>query len=325
MPVPFHARAAVVPIAVIIICSATASTGGQQTAPTVPAPPPRGRSTAPPPKPGPCPLPILAALPADADTTFFASTGVPHGTVEQATYKSPTGESRRLHVYLPPDYQKNASARYPVLYLNHGGGDDDAKWSSVDASGGHAQHILDNLIAAGTARPMIVVMPNTRACASPNASAPGADDKCTEEYLRGIIPFVDGRYRTKPARESRALAGLSMGGFVVMNTGLPHLETFSELYVYSSGYFTEQQPVFETNYQTLFKDPKTNDLLRVPFYLAAGETDIALRNAQAVLSVINKYGVRNFWVMSSGGHTWQNWRRYLHQSAQLMFPVCPAQ
>ncbi len=131
---------------------------------------------------------------------------------------------------------------------------------------------------------------------------------------------MESHYRARPGRENRALAGLSMGGFVVMNTGLPHLDTFSELYVYSSGYFGEQQQAFEDNFRELFQDPKTNDLFRVPFYMAAGETDIALRNAQKTLSVINKYGVRNFWVLSSGGHEWANWRRYLHQTAQIMFP-----
>jgi enterochelin esterase-like enzyme len=107
-----------------------------------------------------------------------------------------------------------------------------------------------------------------------------------------------------------------------MNTGLPHLDTFSELYVYSSGYFPDQLKAFEDNYAATFRDPKTNDLFRVPFYMAAGETDIALRNGQASLAVINKYGIRNFWVLSSGGHEWMNWRRYLYQTAQIMFPAC---
>jgi enterochelin esterase family protein len=78
--------------------------------------------------------------------------------------------------------------------------------------------------------------------------------------------------------------------------------------------------VFEDNFQKLFKDPKTNDLFRVPFYMAAGETDIALLNAQKVVSIVNKYGLRNFRVLSSGGHEWANWRRYLYQTAQIMFP-----
>ncbi len=272
------------------------------------------------PKAGVCPLPILPALPAFSDTAFFAKTDVLHGKVEQATYKNYAGQDKRMHVYLPPDYERNADARYPVLYLNHGGGDDDSKWSS---GGGNANLILDNLIAAGKARPMIVVMPTTRGCASATPSAPGKDDACTEEYLKDIIPYIDSHYRTKASREYRALAGLSMGGFVVMHTGLPHLDTFSELYVYSSGHTSaEALKQFDENFAPMLKDPKTNDLFRVPYYMAAGETDIALNNGQKVMALFNQYGVRNFWVLSSGGHEWPNWRRYLNQTAQIMFPDC---
>jgi enterochelin esterase-like enzyme len=274
------------------------------------------------PKAGVCPLPILPALPAYTETAFFAKTDVPHGKVEQVTYKNYAGVDKRMHVYLPPDYDRNA--RYPVLYLNHGGGDDDSKWSSDDPKrGGNAQFILDNLLAAGKAKPMLIVMPNTSACASYNPSAPGKDDACTQEYLTDIIPYVDSHYRTKASRENRALAGLSMGGFVVLHTGLPHLDTFSELYVYSSGHISaESLKQFDDNFGSLLKDPHTNDLFRVPFYMAAGETDIALNNGQKDLALLNQYGVRNFWVLSTGGHEWPNWRRYLYQTAQIMFPNC---
>ena len=249
---------------------------------------------------------------------------MPHGKVEQATYQNYAGRDKRMHVYLPPGYEKDEKTRYPVLYLNHGGGDDDSKWTDAGRDGGHAQFILDNLVAAGKAKPMIVVMPDTRGIASPNPPKPGEDDAVTQEYLKDIIPYVEKHYRAKTGRESRALAGLSMGGFVVMNTGLSHLDTFGELYVYSSGYFPDRIPAFEENFKSVLSDPKTNEeLLRVPLYMAQGETDIALRNAQNTASVINKYGVRNFWVLSSGGHEWANWRRYLHQTAQIMFPDGP--
>jgi enterochelin esterase-like enzyme len=274
------------------------------------------------PKAGVCPLPILPALPAYAETAFFAKTDVPHGKVEQASYKNYAGVDKRMHVYLPPDYAGNA--RYPVLYLNHGGGGDDSNWSSDEPKrGGNAQFILDNLLAAGKAKPMLIVMPNTSACASYTPSAPGKDDACTQEYLKDIIPYVDSHYRTRASRENRALAGLSMGGFVVLHTGLPHLDTFSELYVYSSGHVTEESlKQFDENFRPMLKDPKTNDLFRVPFYMAAGETDIALNNGQKDLALLNQYGVRNFWVLSTGGHEWANWRRYLYQTSQIMFPEC---
>ena len=288
------------------------------------APPgPSGRPPMrPAPKAGVCPLPILPALPTLTDAAFFAKVDVPHGKVEQATYKNYAGVDKRMHIYLPPDYAGNA--RYPVLYLNHGGGGDDSNWSSDDPKrGGNAQFILDNLLAAGKAKPMIVVMPNTHGCASATPSAPGKDDACTQEYLKDIIPYVDSHYRTKASRENRALAGLSMGGFVVLHTGLPHLDTFSELYVYSSGHINPQDlKQFDENFAGLLKDPKTNDLFRVPFYMAAGETDIALNNGQRDLALFNQYGVRNFWVLSTGGHEWANWRRYLYQTAQIMFPDC---
>ncbi|WP_435016168.1 alpha/beta hydrolase [Tundrisphaera sp. TA3] len=279
------------------------------------------RGPRPVPKPGPTPLPILPALPTLDDPSFYAEANVPHGKVERATYRNHEGKEKRMHVYLPPGYEADADARYPVLYLNHGGGEDDAKWTSTARQGGHAQFILDNLIAAGKAKPMIVVMPNTGGIASPNPPKPGEDDACSLEFLKGIIPHVESHYRAKPGRENRALAGLSMGGFVVMNTGLAHLDTFGELYVYSSGYFPDRVAAFEENFEAVLDDPRTNEeLLRVPFYMAQGETDIALKNGQAVMAVINKHGVRNFWVLSTGGHEWANWRRYLHQTAQVMFP-----
>ena len=276
------------------------------------------------PKAGICPLPILPALPAYTDVAFFAKADVPHGKLEQATYKNYAGVDKRMHVYFPPDYGSSAGTRYPVLYLNHGGGGDDSNWTSENVKGGgSAQLIVDNLIAANKAKPMIIAMPNTSACANYIPSAPGKDDACTQEYLKDIIPYVDSHYRTKAGRENRALAGLSMGGFVVLHTGLPHLDTFSELYVYSSGHINaEDAKHFDENFAALLKDPKTNDLFRVPFYMAAGETDIALNNGQRDLALFNQYGVRNFWVLSTGGHEWANWRRYLYQTAQIMFPDC---
>jgi len=252
------------------------------------------------------------------DQEFYAVKDVPHGQLRQDMYFSKsTNAVRRCFVYTPPDYEKDSSKRYPVLYLQHGAGEDETGWGSQ----GHAGLIMDNLIAAGKAKPMIIVMPNTRGIASADSPAPGKDDACTQEYLKDIIPYVEKHYRAKPGRENRALAGLSMGGFVVLNTGLSHLDTFAELYVYSSGYFPEKVQAFEENFKQVLSDPRTNEeLLRVPIYMAQGETDIALRNGQNTWAVINRHGLRNFWVLSSGGHEWRNWRRYLHQTAQIMFP-----
>lgn len=276
------------------------------------------------PEKGVCPLPILPALPAYSESDFYTNKNVPHGKVEQVTYNNPEGEEKRMHVYLPPDYDKYINTRYPVLYLNHGGGDDDSRWTLEDQrQGGYANLILDNLIAAGKAKPMIIVMPNTRGIATATPPDPGTDDACSQEYIKCIIPYIDSHYRTKASRENRAIAGLSMGGFVVLHTGLPHLDVFSEIYIYSSGHISaESLTQFEDNFQELLKDEGTNKLFRVPLYMAAGETDIALYNSMKDLAIFNRYGIRNFWVLSDGGHEWPNWRRYLYQTAQIMFPDC---
>ncbi len=270
---------------------------------------------------GPYPLPILAALPKRDDNSFYTVRDVPHGTVETTNYMDVSGKEKRMHVYLPPGYQEGTET-YPVLYLNHGGGDDDSRWSATDANGGHAHVILDNLIAAKLAKPMIVVMPNTRGLAAFQAPKFSEPDACAKEYLECILPHVEKTYRVRSDRDSRALAGLSMGGFVVLNTGIPNLDKFSELYVYSSGYLEdEHRQKMKENFAELLNNPEANKKFNVPLYFAAGETDIALNNSFKTMSIFNSAGVRTFSVLSDGGHDWSNWRRYLWQTAQIMFPA----
>jgi enterochelin esterase family protein len=287
-------------------------------APTGGSPPNSGIYSVPPPA---HPIVILPALPAPDDTTFYAERDVPHGKVEIVHYKTSAGAEKQLHVYLPPGYDASGDVRYPVLYLNHGGGENDSHWTATNPkSGGFANLILDNLIAAGKARPMIIVMPNTSKLVTGTPPKLGEDDACTREYLQDILPYVDSHYRTRPSRESRAIAGLSMGGFVTLNTGLTHLETFGELYVFSSGYWPDMLTIFKANIEPLLSQPDINDRFRMPIYFAAGETDIAYLNSMKTLAVFNEHGIRNFSVLSSNGHEWLNWRRYLYQTAQIMFP-----
>ncbi|MEZ5323464.1 MAG: alpha/beta hydrolase-fold protein [Verrucomicrobiales bacterium] len=262
------------------------------------------------------PIPILPALPEPDDTSFYSEKDVPHGKVEVVHYKTAAGIEKRMHMYLPPGYDANEDQRYPVLYLNHGGGENDSHWTVS----GFTHNILDNLIADGKARAMIVAMPNTGGVVSGKPPKPGEDDACTQEYLSDILPFVDSHYRTLTNRESRAVAGLSMGGFVTLNTGLTHLETFGELYVFSSGYWPDMLPAFRENIQALLSDPEINEKFAMPIYFGVGETDIAYLNSMKTLAVFNEHGIRNFSVLSSHGHEWLNWRRYLYQTAQIMFP-----
>lgn len=284
-------------------------------APAAPPPPPKDAGLYVAPRPA-HPVPLLPALPPRDDTAFYAERNVPHGRVEVVTYRTAAGKEKPLHVYLPPDYDTATDRRYPVLYLNHGGGENDGHWTAS----GFAHRILDNLIADGKARPMIIVMPATGDVVSGNPPLPGEDDACTREYLHDLLPFVDARYRTRADRTGRAVAGLSMGGFVVLNTGLTHLETFGELYVFSSGYWPAQLKQFRERIEPLLSDPAINDRFRMPIYFGVGETDIAYLNSMKTLAVFAEHGVRNFSVLSSDGHEWRNWRRYLWQTAQIMFP-----
>ena len=279
----------------------------------LPSPAEGGMYVAPPPA---RPISLLPALPAPDDVQFYAERAVPHGTVEVVKYRTTAGTEKQMHVYLPPDYASASDRHYPVLYLVHGGGENDTHWTKS----GFTHRILDNLIADGKARPMIVVMPNASDLFTGTPPKLGEDDACSREFLQDILPFVDSHYRTRPNRESRAIAGLSMGGFVVLNTGLTHLETFGELYVFSSGYWPRELEVFKANIEPLLADPKINERFVQPIYFGVGETDIAYLNSMRTLAVFADHGVRNFSVLSSHGHEWLNWRRYLWQTAQIMFP-----
>jgi len=166
---------------------------------------------------------------------------VPHGAVAAVTYHSKSlGKIRRLHVYTPPGYGLGGE-KYPVFYLLHGSGDSDESWTSI----GRAGFILDNLIAAGKARPMLVVMPagHTRAVsAGRRGGGEGAPerppvDEFVQDFVNDIMPFVEKTYRVSTERQDRAIAGLSMGGSQTLNIAIPNLDKFAYFGVYSSGVF----------------------------------------------------------------------------------------
>jgi len=262
-------------------------------------------------------LPTLAE---QTDTSFYANRpNIKHGSIATVTPSSST--SKTMRVYTPPDYA-TSGVSYPVLYINHGGGENDSHWGCTTGySCGYAGLILDNLLADGKAVPMIIAMPNTSDCANFNPPAPpDFADPCTTQYVNDFIPYVEKNYRVQKDRNSRAIAGLSMGGLVVMNTGLAHLELFSHIFIYSSGYDAAGRPTWEKNGSALLGNAKaTNQLLNAPVYIAAGDTDIALPNATAVRDILKKDGIAYLWQQSSLGHEWGNWRRYLAQTLPLMF------
>jgi enterochelin esterase-like enzyme len=165
---------------------------------------------------------------------FYYPKDVPHGEVRSRWYKSKvTGHTRHVMVYTPPGYDTDLNKRYPVLYLQHGGGEDETGWTRQ----GHVNFILDNLIAAGKARPMIVVMEKgyaRRAGAPAGPVGKGKGGGAFEDVVRkDLVPLIDSTYRTIPHREQRAIAGLSMGAGQSMRIGLAHLDTFSAIGAFS--------------------------------------------------------------------------------------------
>ncbi|MBV9849695.1 MAG: esterase [Armatimonadetes bacterium] len=237
--------------------------------------------------------------------------GIPHGAVSVVYYPSPALGQRRMRIYTPPGYRKGHA--YPVLYLIHGGGDSDESWSTV----GRAGFILDNLIADGRAKPMIVVMPfgGVGARSAPMTSDPD-QDPFTQDLLQGIIPYVEKNYDVSARPENRALAGLSMGGIQTLNIGLTHLDRFRYLGVFSSGWFPSDLQAFETKYGNTLGSTNTPPKL---FWMAYGETDIARPQAEKVLQMFDRHGFKYVSERTEGGHTWINWRRYLNEFAPLLF------
>jgi enterochelin esterase-like enzyme len=237
---------------------------------------------------------------------------VAHGAVSVVEYWSTTlGAKRRAHVYTPPGYMRSA-ARYPVLYLVHGAGDSDDSWTSV----GHANYILDNLIAAGKAKPMIIVMPFGH-----TPDRPGADlltnDDFGNDLAKDLIPYVEANWRTLPSAANRAMAGLSMGGAHTLRFGLTHPERYDYVGVFSMGLMdTTQLASYEKqNAAALARGAKQFKLV----YYAVGKEDFLYRSIAPTRALLAKYGIKDVYNESTGGHEWRNWRRYLADFAPRLF------
>lgn len=251
---------------------------------------------------------------------FYLPRDVPHGDICAHYYFSKTtGKMRRCFVYTPPGYDTNLTKRYPVLYLQHGMGEDARGWPNQ----GRAGFILDNLIAAGKAKPMLVIMDDGGI--TPGAmSGPRKDgrpmfwDKFTEVFNQDIIPMIDSTYRTIPDREHRAMAGLSLGGTQTMEITQAHLDKFAYIGVFSAPFGYPQVP---GGFNGLLGDPaafaKQVNVLFVS-YGAAG--DLAARSSQAFHQALDKAGIKHVFYASPGtAHEWLTWRRSLYQFAPLLF------
>ena len=254
---------------------------------------------------------------------------VPHGTVSRVWYHSATlGMDRRMSVYTPAGYE-GGKGKYPVLYLLHGMGGDEEAWLCT----GRAAQILDNLIAQGKAKPMIVVMTNgnTKHQSAPGESAEGmykpyncgSSDTSFELHFKDVISFVDSHYRTIPKASSRAITGLSMGGGHSFQISLNYPKTFDYVGLFSAavGMRTatrnEMAPEFYTNtYDKLDKLFANNPKL---YYIGIGETDFLMKANNELRAYLDGKGYPYVYVETPGGHIWRNWRIYLNDFAQRIF------
>jgi enterochelin esterase family protein len=242
------------------------------------------------------------------------STEVEHGTVHRHEYASRTLDRlRRYHVYTPPGYETSRSKSYPVLYLVHGFGDNDATWTEH----GKAHWIFDNLIASGKAIPMIVVMPdghprNPEGVAREHYSTAN-NEAFARELIEEIIPAVEKRYRTRNGREHRALAGLSMGGGHTLFTGLTHREKFGWLGAFSAGIPSDER------LQPLLNSPdKLNKAFR-RVWIACGKDDFLIERNRQFNALLEQKGIRHEWRETAGDHSWPVWRGYLGEFVPLLF------
>lgn len=253
--------------------------------------------------------PAFPPVPAGFDQ---AREGIAHGKLEMVEYDSKSvGTKRKALVYTPPRYQ--TGTRYPVLYLLHGIGGDEEEWRR----GGHPEIILDNLMADGKAVPMIVVMPNGRAQADdrpgPNAMATApAFGKFDQDLLGSLIPFIEGKYSVNPARDSRALAGLSMGGGQSLNFGLGNLDTFAWVGGFSSAPNT--RPAAE-----LVPDPARAARELKLLYLSCGNKDGLIRISQGVHAHLKANHVPHVWHVDEHAHDFNHWKKALFHFLQLVF------
>jgi enterochelin esterase family protein len=285
---------------------------------------------------------------------LFDTKDVPRGAVAEVTYRSTALDAfRRMHVYTPPGYE-NGTGRYPVFYLLHGAGDCDDSWTSV----GRAGFILDNLIAAKKAKPMVVVMPaghTPRATGS--AVGAGATQAFVDDFVKDVVPYVESHYRVLKGRANTAIAGLSMGGSQTLAVAIPRLDRFAYVGVFSSGLigaFPQGQrrgdaapavaPVApaaapasaapaggrggQPPAQTAAEWEKANAAsldnaawkkgLQLVWF-ATGKDDFLLKTTQGTVELLKKHGFPVVYNETDGAHTWVKWRDYLAEFAPQLF------
>lgn len=272
----------------------------------------------------------------DPDGGFYEIKDVPHGRILIENYFSATTNAwRKIYIYTPPDYEKNISARYPVLYLQHGGGEDQRVWTEM----GRTNVILDNLIAEGKAKPFIVVMetsaaykpgetppqprPATPAPAAQPAPSAGQTapaqqaaqaparprfsfDTYAELMLKDMIPYIDKNFRTIADQEHRAMSGLSMGAMCTKSVTLAHLDTFGYIGLFSGGTIAPAEITDKSKVKLVF--------------MSYGSRERGSEGVQKAADALNQEGIKSVsYISPLTAHEFQSWRRSLREFAQLLF------
>lgn len=249
---------------------------------------------------------------------YYAARNVPHGDIRIKKYFSRVTNSwRQCYVYTPPAYDSNAAAKFPVLYLLHGGGEDERGWSQQ----GKTDLIMDNLIAAKKARPMIIVMMDG------NFSSGGMTgfgeqslQKFENELKQSLIPFIENNFRTETGANNRALAGLSLGGLQTLYAGIKNTDMFSYLGVFSSGWFANQPALSDPQYLFMKNNASViNNNLKSLWVAMGGREDIAYANCKTMLSRFDEMNIKYKYSEYPGGHSWPVWRNNLFNFAQVLF------
>ncbi len=247
--------------------------------------------------------------------SYYEIRNVPHGDIRIKNYYSNVANSwRNFYMYTPPSYDQNSAEKYPVLYILHGGGEDQRGW----ATQGKTDLIIDNLIAEKKVVPMIVVMVDG------NLPSKGFGEEALllfeKELKQAVIPFVEKSFRVKTDANSRALAGLSMGGLQTLHTGVKNTQLFAYLGVFSSGWWANQPALSDPQYAFMKENAaQINSNLKQFWISQGGKEDIAWQNCQIMLKKFDEMKIKYTYSEYPGGHTWPVWRNNLYNFAQLLF------
>jgi len=249
---------------------------------------------------------------------YFAEKNVPHGDIRIKRYYSTVfNQWRQFYIYTPAGYDSNSNEKYPVLYILHGGGEDERGWSAQGKTG----FILDNLIAEKKAKPMLIVMPD----GNTNTDFAGFGERTLimfeAEMKRCVIPFVEKNYRAETDAKNRALAGLSMGGIQTLYIGINNTDLFSYLGVLSSGWILPMQSkLADAQYDFMQKNiDKIKNNLKLFWVGIGGKEDIAYNNCQTMRTKLDEMKIKYEYDDYPGGHAWPVWRHDLYKLAPLLF------